>query len=94
MTIWVPSIEHMSGPRYRAIAQAIGDAIASGALAPGEKLPPQRRLADALGVTVGTVTRGYAEAEQRGWVMASFCVAVSFCVALDTVQCTGTGILL
>ncbi len=70
MTIWVPSIEHMTGPRYRAIAQAIGDAIARGGLAPGEKLPPQRRLADALGVTVGTVTRGYAEAEHRGWVSA------------------------
>ncbi|MDG4869283.1 GntR family transcriptional regulator, partial [Guyparkeria sp. 1SP6A2] len=31
---------------------------------------PQRHLADALGVTVGTVTRGYAEAEHRGWVTA------------------------
>ncbi|XQU08196.1 PLP-dependent aminotransferase family protein [Halomonas sp. LY9] len=70
MTIWVPTIEHTPGPRYRAIAQAIGDAITSGELAPEEKLPPQRRLADALGVTVGTVTRGYAEAEHRGWVSA------------------------
>ncbi|HBP80586.1 MAG TPA: PLP-dependent aminotransferase family protein, partial [Halomonas sp.] len=70
MTIWVPTLEHITGPRYRAIAQAIGDAITSGELAPDDKLPPQRRLADALGVTVGTVTRGYAEAEHRGWVSA------------------------
>ncbi|MGM0834310.1 MAG: PLP-dependent aminotransferase family protein [Pseudomonadota bacterium] len=70
MTIWVPSLECFSGPRYRAIAQSIGAAISAGELAPGERLPPQRRLADALGVTVGTVTRGYAEAEHHGWVTA------------------------
>ncbi|WP_311065382.1 PLP-dependent aminotransferase family protein [Halomonas sp. DWK9] len=70
MTIWVPIIKNTLGPRYRAIALAIGDAVANGELAPGDKLPPQRRLADALGVTVGTVTRGYAEAEHRGWVSA------------------------
>lgn len=58
MTIWVPSLECFSGPRYRAIAQSIGAAISAGELAPGERLPPQRRLADALGVTVGTVTQG------------------------------------
>ncbi len=70
MTIWVPHIDSHSGPRYRAIALAIGEAIQRGELAPGTRLPPQRRLADALGVTVGTVTRGYAEAEHQGWVTA------------------------
>ncbi|TVP51530.1 MAG: PLP-dependent aminotransferase family protein [Halomonas sp.] len=70
MTMWVPSIETFSGPRYRAIAQAIEAAIVAGTLMPGERLPPQRRLADALGVTTGTVTRGYAEAERHGWVSA------------------------
>lgn len=70
MTIWVPALDTVSGPRYRAIAQAIGSAITKGELSPGERLPPQRRLADALGVTVGTVTRGYAEAEYNGWVVA------------------------
>lgn len=70
MTIWVPHIDSHSGPRYRAIALAIGEAIQRGELAPGTRLPPQRHLADVLGVTVGTVTRGYAEAEHRGWVTA------------------------
>lgn len=70
MTIWMPDIEAIPGPRYRAIAQAIGEAVSAGKLVPGERLPPQRRLADALGVTVGTVTRGYAQAEHSGWVVA------------------------
>lgn len=69
MTIWIPELAGQ-GPRYRQLADAIGHAIARGELAPGTKLPPQRRLADALGVTVGTVTRAYALAEQRGDVMA------------------------
>ena len=32
----------------------------------GESLPTHRELAEALGVTIGTVSRGYAEAAQRG----------------------------
>lgn len=69
MTIWVPVLSS-NEPRYRAIATAIAAAIASGELSPGQRLPPQRRLADALSVTVGTVTRGYGEAERQGWVQA------------------------
>ncbi|SDN83154.1 PLP-dependent aminotransferase family protein [Vreelandella arcis] len=70
MTMWVPSLDAFNGSRYRAIAHAIEADIRAGTLAPGERLPPQRRLADALGVTIGTVTRGYAEAERNGWVLA------------------------
>lgn len=69
MTIWIPSLSEQ-GSRYRAIAEAIGHAVQGGELAPGQRLPPQRRLADALSVTVGTVTRAYAEAERQGWVTA------------------------
>lgn len=42
----------------------------AGELAAADKLPPQRRLAHALGVTTGTVTRAYGEAERQGWVEA------------------------
>src|SRR5690606_33902245 len=56
------------GPRYRAIADALRDAIKSGAASPGMKLPPVRDLAYALGVTVGTVSRAYALAASRGEV--------------------------
>jgi DNA-binding transcriptional MocR family regulator len=55
-----------TGPRYLAIADAIAEAIRGGALTAGMRLPTHRDLAEALGVTVGTVTRGYAEAARRG----------------------------
>lgn len=67
VTIWVPVLKSQ-GPRYRAIADAIADAVAGGDLAAGDRLPPHRELADALGVTVGTVSRGYADAERRGLI--------------------------
>ena len=68
MTIWLPNLADVEGPRYQALAFAIGRAIEEGELSPGEKLPPQRDLAFRLGVTVGTVTRAYGLAEQRGLV--------------------------
>ena len=69
MTMWTPRLA-TDMPRYRAIAEAIANALLEGELQPGQRLPPQRRLADQLGVTVGTVTRAYAEAERQGWVEA------------------------
>jgi DNA-binding transcriptional MocR family regulator len=68
MTIWTPDIKRHPGPRYRAIAQGIGEAIAAGELGPGARLPPQRDLAWKLGVTLGTVTRAYQLAEAQGLV--------------------------
>jgi DNA-binding transcriptional MocR family regulator len=68
MTIWQPDLSRLSGPRYQAIAAAIAASIQQGELQPGARLPPQRDLAWRLGVTVGTVTRGYMLAEQRGLV--------------------------
>ncbi len=68
MTIWVPDLTRYDGPRYQAIAEAIGDAIVAGDLGEGVKLPPQRDLAWRLGVTVGTVSRAYMLAESRGFV--------------------------
>lgn len=60
--------DRRSGPRYRVIADLIGEAIADGRLAPGERLPALRDIAYELGVTVGTVARAYALAAQRGLV--------------------------
>jgi len=68
MTIWCPDLTFHAGPRYRALAEAIDAAIGQGELEPDQKLPPQRDLAYQLGVTVGTVSRAYALAEQWGLV--------------------------
>ncbi|WP_420412758.1 PLP-dependent aminotransferase family protein [Roseibium sp.] len=65
MTMWVPAIDTASGPIYLAIADALEADILAGSLARGDRLPPQRELAYQLGITLGTVTRAYAEAERR-----------------------------
>lgn len=69
MTIWSPDLRAASGPRYLAIAQALAGDIGAGALKPGDRLPTHRDLAYRLGVTVGTVSRGYAEAGRRGLIV-------------------------
>jgi DNA-binding transcriptional MocR family regulator len=68
MTTWQPSLEGRSGPRYVAIADALAADMAAGRFDAGERLPTHRDLAWRLGVTVGTVSRAYAEAERRGLV--------------------------
>ncbi|WP_375460054.1 PLP-dependent aminotransferase family protein [uncultured Enterovirga sp.] len=66
--MWTPDIRDLEGPRYLAIAGAIAQAIDAGELSPGAQLPPQRDLADHLGVTVGTVTRAYALAREKNLI--------------------------
>ncbi len=65
---WVPLIEKDGGPMYLAIAEAIMRDIRSGALSPGQRLPPQRTLAEALGIDFTTVSRAYAAAGRDGFV--------------------------
>lgn len=67
---WVPKLRGRSGPVYRAIVDALGDDIAAGRIAGGDRLPPQRQLAAALGIDFTTVTRAYAEAQRQGLVEA------------------------
>ncbi len=66
MTKWTPELSSIEGPRYLAIAEALAQDIAVGRLKAGDRLPTHRDLAWTLGVTVGTVSRAYAEAERRG----------------------------
>ena len=68
MTIWAPNLDERTGPRYVAIADALAQDVRDGVLPPGTQLPTHRGLAHDLGVTVGTVSRAYAEAERRGLV--------------------------
>lgn len=69
VTILTETIRRQAGPKYLGICNGIAQLINEGCLQPGDRLPPQRDLADALGVTLGTVTRGYQEAEKRGLLM-------------------------
>lgn len=66
--MWLPQIPPDARPFYRALADVMGRDIAAGRLVAGERLPPQRDLADALGVTVPTITRAYALAARRGLI--------------------------
>jgi DNA-binding transcriptional MocR family regulator len=68
MTLWIPDLEGRRGPKYLALADALADDVAKGALAPGERLPTHRDLAWRLGVTVTTITRAYQEARRRGLI--------------------------
>ena len=68
MTSWLPDISDRKGAKYLRIADAIDDAIKQGDLLADTKLPPMRNLAYDLGVTLGTVSRAYQEAERRGLV--------------------------
>jgi len=68
MTKRVPDLSKRRGPRYLAIADALAEDIAIGRLPIGARVPTHRELAYQLGLTVGTVTRGYAEATTRGLI--------------------------
>ena len=68
VTIWHPAALDDGLPRYQAIAAALSDDIGRGRLSPGDRLPTMRALAEALGVTLGTVYRAYALAERRGQI--------------------------
>ncbi|HUF67921.1 MAG TPA: Clp protease N-terminal domain-containing protein [Longimicrobiales bacterium] len=54
---------------YEQIVARIQEAIATGELAPGTRLPAVRRLADQLDIAPGTVARAYSELEALGLVV-------------------------
>lgn len=68
MTTWMPDPSLGQGPIYARIAEQIEQAISSGALPIGAKLPPQRNLAYDIGVTIGTIGRAYHLVRERGLV--------------------------
>src|SRR6202035_2597617 len=69
-TAWLPKIKKSKSgaPLYLAIANAIAEDIATGQLTAEQRLPPQRKLADMLGIDFTTVARAYSEAHRRGLI--------------------------
>lgn len=68
--MWQPELHSSPLPIYERLVLAMASDIQTGQLPPGAKLPPQRDLAFRLGISVGSVTRAYAEAERRGLLRA------------------------
>lgn len=54
---------------YEQIVAQITEAVATGALRSGERLPTVRQLADNLDIAPGTVARAYSELERQGVVV-------------------------
>ncbi|MCI3277285.1 MocR-like pyridoxine biosynthesis transcription factor PdxR [Streptomyces cylindrosporus] len=77
---WVNSAERIgadlhlevaaAGGRRAAVAAALREAVRSGRLAPGTRLPPYRSLAADLGVARNTVADAYSELVAEGWLTA------------------------
>jgi DNA-binding transcriptional MocR family regulator len=57
-------------PLYRQIVRQVREMILAGSLPPGFHLPPERRLAEALGVTRTTVISAYEELKAEGFATA------------------------
>lgn len=53
-------------PPFEQLRAGLVDAVASGELAAGARLPTVRRLAEDLGIAPGTVARAYRELEASG----------------------------
>lgn len=68
MTNWLPTLSENPGPLYLRLADGLENAIETGELPNGAKLPPLRNLAFDIKVTVGTVSRAYALLRERGLV--------------------------
>ncbi|RQM45622.1 PLP-dependent aminotransferase family protein [Paraburkholderia bannensis] len=67
---WASAFARGSGPRYVQLVDFIERAVADGTLAPGDRVPAQRVLANLLGVDLTTITRAFNEARRRGLIEA------------------------
>jgi hypothetical protein len=65
---WKRRLRQAELPAYQLIADLIAEDLQQGRLAPRERLPPLRTLAQELGLDYTTVVRGMALARERGLV--------------------------
>jgi GntR family transcriptional regulator/MocR family aminotransferase len=71
MTLSVLLALHPAGGRRAAVEDALRQAIRSGVLAPGARLPSTRALAADLGLSRGTVVAAYDQLAAEGWLVAN-----------------------
>lgn len=67
---WTPTLCDRTPPIYTKLAKQLANDIQSGILKPGDKLPPQRELADYLDLHLSTITRTYKLCEEQGLICA------------------------
>jgi DNA-binding transcriptional MocR family regulator len=69
-TIWQPDLLQKSTAKYRALLNAIRDALENGTISKGDRLPPVRDMAWQLKITPGTVARAYQLGIEEGLLEA------------------------
>jgi DNA-binding GntR family transcriptional regulator len=68
---WSPTLHGRAGSKAEGILEELVQGIRSGHLRPGDRLPPQRKLAADLRVDLTTVTRAFRLAGDRGLIDAN-----------------------
>lgn len=65
--VWFVELDASSAaPIYEQVIAQVEEAVATGRLATGERMPTVRDLAEELGTAPGTIARAYSELERRG----------------------------
>ncbi|WP_131082604.1 GntR family transcriptional regulator, partial [Clostridioides difficile] len=67
---WKPKLDNRKPPIYKTLAMLLEEDIKRGNLNPGDKLPPQRELADFLDLNLSTITRAFKLCEEKGLICA------------------------
>ncbi|MCX4189237.1 PLP-dependent aminotransferase family protein [Methylophaga sp. OBS3] len=70
MTEWQPHIIDSARVKYIGVVEALESDIKNRVVKPGDRLPPQRQIANSLGIDLTTVTRAMKEAARRGLIEA------------------------
>jgi GntR family transcriptional regulator len=69
MALRVPHVKPGRGPAHAQIEAWLDDAVAAGKLGPGDRLPPERELAERLGVSRMTLRHALDSLARRGIVV-------------------------
>lgn len=86
----IPIDHDSTQPLYQQVVQGVSEAIISGQLQPGQKLPARRILAEELGVNMVTVRSAYLQLEQQGIVVSRHGTGTFVCFdAPDRLQTGG-----